>query len=524
MTDVHRKPTLNSLVLGMLGIAAIVAISALWLAVRAYRPAALKGRIVAYLSDQLESEVTIDSLEGSFFPRISLTGGGLVVRDRRRTDVPPLLTIKHFEIRASLRAVMKRPRHVSEVRLQGLEVHIPPGDDRDKAADRATDPDAAAESPLHELVIDRFEAPDTVLTLIPKKPNKPAKVFTIHHLVMDSVGRGQAIPFLAVLTNPIPKGEIETSGTFGPWNIAHPSNTAVSGDYTFAHADLSTINGLSGILSSQGRFDGPLNRIHVQGSTDTPQFQVDVGGQPVPLATQFTAVVDGSDGDTILEHVSGKFLSTELTATGAVVGIAGGQGRRVEVQVSITRGRVEDLLRLAVDSTKPLLRGNVQLQARLVIPPEKLKVLDKMELRGTFGLSRAIFTDSSVQSKIVGLSRHGQGIKNDDPSGDVMSNLKGQFAVGHGRVTFSRLTFAVPGAVVELAGRYGLRSQELDFRGHLRMVATLSKAAGGGLKSFFLKAVDPFFKKDGAGTVLPIKIVGHRKDPKFGLDLFGKKN
>ena len=177
-----------------------------------------------------------------------------------------------------------------------------------------------------------------------------------------------------------------------------------------------------------------------------------------------------------------------------------------------------------MDSAKPLLRGSIQLQARLVIPPEKLKVLDKMELRGTFGLSRATFTDPSVQRKIVGLSRHGQGIKNDDPSGDVMSNLKGQFAVDHGRMKFSKLTFAVPGAVVELAGSYGLRSQELDFHGHLRMAATLSKAAGGGLKSFFLKAVDPFFKKDGAGTVLPIKIAGNRRDPKFGLDLFGKRN
>jgi hypothetical protein len=525
MTPVDKKLNRKSLVLGMLGVLAIVAISVLWLAARAYRPAALKGRIVAYLSDQLQSEVTIDSLEGSFFPRISLSGGGLVVRDKGRTDVPPLLTIKHFEIRASLRAVMKRPRHVSEVRLQGLEVHIPPGDDRDNAGDRATDPDAApTERPLHELVIDRFEAPDTVLTLIPKKPNKPAKVFTIHHLVMDSVGRGQAIPFLAVLTNPIPKGEIETSGAFGPWNIARPSNTPVSGNYSFAHADLNTINGLSGILSSQGRFDGPLNRIHVQGSTDTPQFQVDAGGEPVPLETQFSAIVDGSDGDTILEHVDAKFLSTELTATGAVVGIAGAQGRRVEVQVSIARGRVEDLLRLAMDSAKPLLRGNVQLQARLVIPPEKLKVLDKLVLRGTFGLSRATFTDSSVQSKIVGLSRHGQGLKNDDPGGDVMSNFRGQFAVDHGRATFAKLTFAVPGAVVDLTGHYGVRSQELDFHGHLRMTATLSKAAGGGLKSFFLKAVDPFFKKDGAGTVLPIKIVGNRKDPKFGLDLFGKRN
>ena len=89
--------------------------------------------------------------------------------------------------------------------------------------------------------------------------------------------------------------------------------------------------------------------------------------------------------------------------------------------------------------------------------------------------------------------------------------------------TFSILTFSVPGAAVELAGRYGIRSADLDFHGDLRMQATLSEAAGGGVKSILLKAADPFFRKDGAGTVLPIKITGNRKNPQFGLELFGKK-
>jgi hypothetical protein len=43
---------------------------------------------------------------------------------------------------------------------------------------------------------------------------------------------------------------------------------------------------------------------------------------------------------------------------------------------------------------------------------------------------------------------------------------------------------------------------------------------GGGVKGFFLKAFDPFFKKPGAGMVLPIKIAGTRRAPKFGLDMF----
>ena len=106
--------------------------------------------------------------------------------------------------------------------------------------------------------------------------------------------------------------------------------------------------------------------------------------------------------------------------------------------------------------------------------------------------------------------------------GEVVSDLRGRFIVDHAVVTFTELTFGVPGAVVKLAGTYGMRSEQLDFKGELRLEATISEAMGGGVKGFFLKAVDPFFKKRGSGTVLPIKITGTRKDPKYGLNLFGK--
>ena len=146
-----------------------------------------------------------------------------------------------------------------------------------------------------------------------------------------------------------------------------------------------------------------------------------------------------------------------------------------------------------------------------------------MILRGTFGLTQAKFTDSSVQTKITGLSKHGQGMNNDDLLADVMSNLRGTFVIENATATFPALRFGVPGAAVNLSGRYGMRTQDIDFHGQLTMDATISQAAGGGIKSFFLKAVDPFFRKNGSGTVLPIKITGNRKDPKFGLEFFGKK-
>jgi hypothetical protein len=100
----------------------------------------------------------------------------------------------------------------------------------------------------------------------------------------------------------------------------------------------------------------------------------------------------------------------------------------------------------------------------------------------------------------------------------VLSDLKGQFTLKDGLVTFSRLTFGVPGALVSLAGTYNLRRELIDFEGTFQMEATISKAAGGGVKGMLLKPFDPLFRKKGAGAVIPIKVKGTRDKPEFGVD------
>ena len=92
-----------------------------------------------------------------------------------------------------------------------------------------------------------------------------------------------------------------------------------------------------------------------------------------------------------------------------------------------------------------------------------------------------------------------------------------------GVVKFSKLAFGVEGASLAMAGTYNMDSGQLDFRGKLRLDAKLSQTTTG-MKSFFLKAVDPFFKGKDGGTVLPIKITGTKDQPKYGLDLHDKAN
>ncbi|HEY6184520.1 MAG TPA: hypothetical protein VIW67_19910, partial [Terriglobales bacterium] len=74
----------------------------------------------------------------------------------------------------------------------------------------------------------------------------------------------------------------------------------------------------------------------------------------------------------------------------------------------------------------------------------------------------------------------------------------------------------------QLDGTYGLKTEAMDFHGTLRMDAKISQTMTG-MKSLFLKAVDPFFRKNGK-TELPIKIGGTREKPSFGLDFHHKKD
>ncbi len=91
----------------------------------------------------------------------------------------------------------------------------------------------------------------------------------------------------------------------------------------------------------------------------------------------------------------------------------------------------------------------------------------------------------------------------------------------HAAFRFSRLEYTMPGATVAMTGVYSLDGKTFDFRGKVRTQATLSGMVAAPWKKWLLKAVDPFFRKNGAGAEIPIKVTGTEGAPKFGLD-FGK--
>jgi hypothetical protein len=79
------------------------------------------------------------------------------------------------------------------------------------------------------------------------------------------------------------------------------------------------------------------------------------------------------------------------------------------------------------------------------------------------------------------------------------NQMKGVFRLNNDVMTLKSLSFAVPGAAVDLSGNYNLRAAVLDFHGTLRLQGKVSQTMTG-WKRWALKPVDPFFSKNGAGT------------------------
>ena len=496
------------------GIGIVVgALAGLWIAVLVVsRAPMLREKLVETLNERLDAEVELDGFEVRTFPLFRIHGDGLKLRLKGQQNPAPFIEVRHFEVSGGLFGMLKKQRQFRSVELEGLRITIPPRTSNDKEAGAE-----AASTMAGPVIIDHVTARDATLIIMPKDPAKEPKVWAIHNLDLESVGFDRGMPFTATLSNPIPKGEIATTGSFGPWVKGDPGLTPVKGRYTFAKADLGTINGIGGILDSTGTFDGMLSRILVAGTTTTPDFRLDVGGTPLPLETTFESIVDGTNGNTYLQKVAAKLGNTPIEASGAVVSTPHVKGRTVTIDMKIHDGRLQDLLALAVRAQKPVMTGRIAMQAAMNLPPGKLKVIDRLELKGSFALEHVEFTDPTVKTKLVELSRRARGKKPFEATGPVASEMRGKFDMRDGRIRLEPVEFGVPGAEVQLVGVYGLRSEQLDFTGTLAMDAPISQAMGGGIKGFFLKPFDPIFRKDGKGAVVPITVSGPREQPKFGL-------
>lgn len=505
----------------MAGIAAAVVIGGLVIGLASVVPFSsetARRRVIDVLAARLDAEVELRDLRLRLLPRFRAEGHGLSIRHKGRRDVPPMIAIERFSAEGNVLSVLRR--HIARVVVKRLDIEIPPDRNRDGAPGNSPSP-PLGHADSHELartfVIDELVSTEARLVIIPGESDKQPKVWTIHRLQMRAVSLDGSMPFVATLENAIPPGNIETSGSFGPWRSEEPGRTPLDGRFTFARADLGVFKGISGTLSAQGTFGGTLERLDIHGETDTPNFTVAAGGHPMPLHATYHAIVDGTNGNTLLDEVNASFLHTSLVAKGGVVGTRGIDGRTVTLDVVMDRGRLEDVLRMAVKAAQPPMTGALKLRTTFVLPPGDRDVVQKLQLDGTFAIADARFVSPVVQTKINELSRRTRRRTPDQKTERVSSQFVGTFKLRNRQLAIPHVTFDVPGSAIRLSGSYGLASEQIDFSGTVYTDAKISEMTTG-FKSLLLKPVDLIFRKKGGGSAIPIKITGTRTEPTFGLD------
>ena len=477
----------------------------------------LRARLVASLSARFHGRVVVGPFHVSLLHGFEVSGQDLAIYPENDISPLPLFSVGHFTFRTGYRSLFASPMRVGQVEVDGLRINVPPRSQRRPAS--PTNSPRQGKAPT--IFVDQMNCTDTVLTLGTDKPGKQPLQFVIQTLNLRSIGAGKPMDFTAVLTNPKPRGHIESRGFFGPWNADHPAATVLGGTYSFTHADLSGFKGIGGILSSQGGYQGTLDRIVVDGKTDTPDFEVKISGHKVALHTEFHAIVDGIDGNTYLQPVKAHFLHSFMVARGYVVRVPGEPGRHTYLDVAIDQARIEDLLRLAVRTEPPVMEGRVVLHTTLDLPPNREDVVHRLRLHGKFVIANARFSNEKLQTRVDELSLRGQGrpdLVANKQLPDVRSQLAGDFTLADASLDLSRVRYDVPGANIKLDGVYTLDGAKFNFTGTADMKATLSRMVGG-WRGLFLMPIDRYFAKNGAGAEVPFTLDGTRSNPHFGLDL-----
>lgn len=481
----------------------------------------LRARVVETLSSRFDSRVQLGEFHVSVYHGLNVEGKSLSLQSNLEPALPPQIVVGQFSFHARVLDLFRSPMHIALVEVHGLVLRIPPASRRSEMVG------AGKRRKKLTISIDRVQCDDALLLMIPADPSRVPLRFAIRSLSLTSVGPNRPMHFEAKLLNPRPVGNISTAGDFGPWHAKRPGDTPVKGIYSFTNADLSTTKGIAGKLSSNGKFEGKLDTIAVDGTTKTPDFSVNSSGNKVALHTDFHAIVNGTNGNTYLQPVHAHFLNTSVTAAGYVIRARTSKGHDIYLNVTIDRGRIEDLLRMGVKGKTPVMIGAVKMRTRFDLKAGPDSVAKKLRLKGSFQATNVSFTNARLQRRIDELSLRSRGRAREakllakqegSPAGvpKIPAQVGGNFLLQNGTLTLTPLACNVPGTQILLAGNYTLDSNRFDFTGTARMDAHISQMVGG-WQGALLTPMNKLFSEHGANTEIPIRITGTQSKPHIGI-------
>lgn len=452
-----------------------------------------EGAVRARLAQATSTTVRFRTFHAKYFPFGCVAEGvSLQGSDAAHTVV----SIGRLTITSNPISMLRR--HVSQLRAERVQASI----------DRA---DAAMfHSKSSQTVIDDFVVDDAVLQ-VGQKGSQPFRIVFQSLELRNLAGAGPS-RFRAVFQNPKPAGVVKISGAFNTWNRSDPSLSGVFGQYSLENADLAVFHSLTGKISSTGHFAGTLKALDVEGSTNSPEFELTDTHHHLPLHTVFRVRVDATAGDVLIRALKASFGRDELDVQGSVA--RGQDGKRVAlIDINCASGRIEDTFYPFIHSPQSPVAGDVAFRMHVTIPGGEQRFLKRVELESTYRISNAQFTNPQTELRLKKVSDD----KHPD-SGATPANIDGRVLLQAGIAHFSVLSVKDEGASAQLHGIYNLIDDRVNLHGQLTTAASLAKTTSG-VKAVFARVLEPLVKRRHHEKIVPVKITGSFHHPNFGLDM-----
>ena len=421
-------------------------------------------------------------------------------------------TIRRMSVVADWTDLLLMRKRIRQAVISGLRMRIvadPPGVQYEKPQSRQTF------SGIGELI---FE--DAVFAFASSEQEAEPLTITLASASIERISASNSSPFRTTLSINEPRANIHSEGQLGPWNWSDPGKTPLSGSFVVDHGDLSSLGGVAGTFTGNGKFRGPLQQVTSTGYLDAPQFQVPDHSHTAQLSTKFHVTVNGLNGDTTLDHVESQLRNTLIETDGKIKAANDRPGKTASLRFSVEHGRVEDFLYLFSETERPSMVGALTLKANIDLPPGPPGFLEKVKIDGDFDIAEGRFGSGQTQKEVNHLSKSAEGMtkkeENQSPT-TVLSELKGHVVAQKGKAVIANAAWTAPDASASLGGTYNLLDTTFDIHGLLRTTGKLSDTSSG-LKALFLKAATPFWKKNKV-TVLPFTITGKARQPIFALSM-----
>jgi hypothetical protein len=115
-----------------------------------------------------------------------VTADNFNLPNRDEEDLPPFVTIKHVTAEVFPPQLLRRPVHLSRVKLDGLIINVPPKGGRRSDGEEPQ----ARNTRLSDFVIDRVDGDGTRLYVFPKQQGREPMEWELRALTLRSAGTG----------------------------------------------------------------------------------------------------------------------------------------------------------------------------------------------------------------------------------------------------------------------------------------------------------------------------------------------